>query len=57
MAGADRTPLRRYADDIGLAFQITDDLLDLESTPEAARQGNPEGHGKRQSDDCIVDGA
>ncbi len=34
MAGADRTPLRRYADDIGLAFQIADDLLDLESTPE-----------------------
>lgn len=35
MAGADRSPLRRYADDIGLAFQITDDLLDLTSTPEA----------------------
>lgn len=35
MAGADRSPLRRYADNIGLAFQITDDLLDLTSTPEA----------------------
>jgi farnesyl diphosphate synthase len=34
MAGADRAPLRRYADDIGLVFQITDDLLDLESTPQ-----------------------
>ena len=34
LAGADRSPLRRYADDIGLAFQITDDLLDLESTQE-----------------------
>ena len=33
MADADRSALRRYADDIGLAFQITDDLLDLESTP------------------------
>lgn len=33
MAGADRSPLRHYADDIGLAFQITDDLLDLDSTP------------------------
>jgi farnesyl diphosphate synthase len=34
LAGADRLPLRRYADDIGLAFQIADDLLDLDSTPE-----------------------
>lgn len=35
MAGADRAPLRRYANDIGLAFQIADDLLDLDSSPEA----------------------
>ena len=35
MAGADPTPLRHYADDIGLAFQIADDLLALESSPEA----------------------
>ena len=34
LAGTDRAPLRQYADNIGLAFQITDDLLDLDSTPE-----------------------
>jgi farnesyl diphosphate synthase len=34
LGGSDRAPLRKYADDIGLAFQITDDLLDLNSTPE-----------------------
>jgi farnesyl diphosphate synthase len=35
MAGADPAPLKAYADDMGLAFQITDDILDIESTPEA----------------------
>ncbi len=34
MAGADVTPLKAYADHIGLAFQIADDILDVESTPE-----------------------
>ena len=29
IAGADATPLRAYADAVGLAFQIADDLLDL----------------------------
>ncbi len=32
---ADPAPLRHYADKIGLAFQIADDILDVESTPEA----------------------
>ena len=32
---ADPAPLRQYADNIGLAFQIADDILDVESTPEA----------------------
>jgi farnesyl diphosphate synthase len=32
---ADPAPLRRYAEKIGLAFQVADDILDVESTPEA----------------------
>ena len=32
LAGADAEPLRQYADNIGLAFQIADDILDVEST-------------------------
>ncbi|MCB1378270.1 MAG: polyprenyl synthetase family protein [Alphaproteobacteria bacterium] len=35
LGGADPAPLRQYADKIGLAFQIADDILDVESTPEA----------------------
>jgi farnesyl diphosphate synthase len=53
MAGADRSPLCRYADDIGLAFQITDDLLDLESTPEAL--GKATQKDKRKGKATIVD--
>jgi farnesyl diphosphate synthase len=37
LAGAsedDRIALRTYADKVGLAFQIADDILDVESTPE-----------------------
>ena len=32
---ADPAPLRLYAEKIGLAYQIADDILDVESTPEA----------------------
>lgn len=35
MAGADPAPLKAYAEKIGLAFQIADDILDVEATPEA----------------------
>jgi farnesyl diphosphate synthase len=31
----DPSPLRQYADNIGLAFQIADDILDVESTPQS----------------------
>ncbi len=41
-AGADkREPLRRYGDLIGLAFQIQDDLLDIEG--DTATLGKPQG--------------
>ena len=46
MAGADRSYLRCYADNIGLAFQITDDLLDLESTPEQLGKATQKDTGK-----------
>jgi farnesyl diphosphate synthase len=35
LGGADPAPLLRYAGKVGLAFQIADDILDVESTPEA----------------------
>ncbi len=34
LAKAERGPLRAYADHVGLAFQITDDILDVEANPE-----------------------
>jgi farnesyl diphosphate synthase len=33
-SAADRATMTTYADRIGLAFQIADDVLDVESTPE-----------------------
>lgn len=35
-SAADRVKLRAYADDLGLAFQIKDDLLDVQGDPELA---------------------
>ena len=34
IAGADRSPLRHYAEALGLAFQIADDILDIEGDAE-----------------------
>jgi len=35
LGDGEAAPLRQYADHFGLAFQISDDLLDIESTPGA----------------------
>jgi len=34
LGGADPAPLRQYAEHIGLAFQIADDILDVTASPE-----------------------
>ena len=43
---ADPAPLRQYADNIGLAFQVTDDILDVESTPETLGKATQKDEGK-----------
>lgn len=48
MAGADVSALRRYAADLGLAFQIWDDVLDVEGDAAVTgkRVGKDQGAGK-----------
>ncbi|MCT8331384.1 polyprenyl synthetase family protein [Albidovulum sediminis] len=48
LAGADRKPLAAYARALGLAFQIADDILDVEGDPGKAgkRLGKDAGAGK-----------
>ncbi len=60
LGGADPAPLRRYAAKIGLAFQIADDILDVESTPEALGKATQKdkGMGKATFVDLLgLDGA
>jgi farnesyl diphosphate synthase len=48
LAGADRGPMRAYAGALGLAFQIADDVLDVEGDPAKAGKAlrKDEGAGK-----------
>ena len=46
LAQADSSPLRQYADHIGLAFQITDDILDVESSSAALGKATQKDSGK-----------
>ena len=48
IAGADRQPLRDYAQALGLAFQIADDILDVKGDPAKTgkRLGKDEAAGK-----------
>jgi farnesyl diphosphate synthase len=60
LAQADATPLRLYADHIGLAFQIADDVLDVESSSEALGKATQKdsGLGKATFVDLLgLDGA
>jgi farnesyl diphosphate synthase len=50
--GADRKRLRDYAHDMGLVFQITDDLLDVTSTAE--KTGKAVGKDKDQGKATLV---
>ena len=58
--GAARTALRAYAEKVGLAFQIADDILDVESTPEQLGKATQKdkGAGKATFIDLLgLDGA
>jgi farnesyl diphosphate synthase len=53
MAGTDSEPLRIYAKNIGLAFQIADDILDVESSAETLGKATQKDKGKGKA--TVVD--
>ena len=46
LTGSDVTALKKYAELIGLAFQIADDVLDVEATPETLGKATQKDQGK-----------
>lgn len=60
LAGDDAAPLRQYAEHAGLAFQIADDILDVESSAEALGKATQKDSGKGKAtfvDMLGIDGA
>lgn len=49
MAGVSTDPLRRYGAAIGLAFQIADDVLDVEGDPDRVGKATGKDEGKRKA--------